>query len=124
MTDIRDFRDVVEYRQWLRMYRLFRDYPVEDIRAAGLRHLPRMAAKMGGDYYDRLVADWRAALDDPNASRMRSIALDTTSYGVEMRQINPFQGVMTQEDLWKVIQDSTNEKRRLLSSAAGGVSNH
>jgi hypothetical protein len=124
MTGIRDFRSVEEYRQWLRMYRLFRDYPVEEIRTKGLEHLPRISQRVGGSYYERLVGDWDRALADPDADRMRAVALDPTQYGVDMRQINPFQGVMSQEDLMLVIKDSRNEQRRVLSSAARIVDDH
>jgi hypothetical protein len=63
-------------------------------------------------------------LADPDADRMRAVALDPTQYGVDMRQINPFQGVMSQEDLMLVIKDSRNEQRRVLSSAARIVDDH
>lgn len=117
MTGITDFRSLEEYRQWLRMYRLFRDYPSDLIREKGLEHLPRIRRKVGGSYYRDLVSDWESALRDSDPDRMRSIALDESQYGIDMRQINPFQGVMSQQDLMNVIKDSRNEQRRVLPSA-------
>ncbi len=32
MTGRTDFKDLSEYQQWLRMYRLFRAYPMDEIR--------------------------------------------------------------------------------------------
>ncbi|MCI1674019.1 MAG: hypothetical protein LKI34_07390 [Bifidobacterium tibiigranuli] len=121
MVDITDFRSVEEYRQWLRMYRLFRDYPIESIRHKGLEHLPGIERHVGGEYFAKLMRDWRDALWDSDSDRIREIALDTTQYGIDMRQINPFQGVMSQEDVSRVIKDSRDEQRRVLSSAQSFV---
>lgn len=124
MPNIQDFRSLEEYRQWLRMFRLFRDYPTEQIRTKGMEHLPRIMKKVGGTYYERLTNDWADALNDPDARHMRNIALDMTQYGIDMRQINPFQGIMSQEDLMSVIKDSRNEQRRVLSSSSGIIDHH
>lgn len=40
MTSISDFRSIEEYRQWLRMDRLFSKYPVDRIRRWGLVRSP------------------------------------------------------------------------------------
>ncbi len=118
MTSIGDFRSIEEYRQWLRMSRLFSKYPIEDIRRNGLERLPRLRQQLRGPYYTRLVDDWEHALLDPDPTRLRAIALDTTSYGINMRQNTPFSGLLSPEDNLRIIRESRNEQRAVLSSAS------
>lgn len=118
MTDIGDFHGIEEYRQWLRMDRLFSYYPIEDIRRNGLEHLPGLRRQLRGPYYTRLVDDWERALLDPDPTRLRAIALDTTPYGINMRQNTPFAGLLSPEDNLRIIKESRDEQRAVLSSAA------
>lgn len=111
MIGIHDFRSLEEYRQWLRMYRLFRDYPIDVIRSKGRERLPRVARHVNGEYYERLVRDWDAVLSDADPDRLRDVALEISQYGADMRQINPFKGIMSEEDRLQVIKDSRDEQR-------------
>lgn len=118
MTSISDFRSIEEYRQWLRMNRLFFKYPVERIRRWGLARLPEVRSVVDGDYFQRLLDDWESTLRDPDPAGLRAIALDTTSYGINMRQNNPLSGLLGEEENWRIIRESRNEQRAVLSSAA------
>ncbi|PLS29996.1 hypothetical protein Uis1B_2178 [Bifidobacterium margollesii] len=109
VVDVADFRGLEEYRQWLLMFRLLRDYPEGLIRSRGLARLPRIEARVRGSYYHGLVAEWRETLKDPDPDRLRSVALDVSQKGIDMRSIMPFAGVMGREDLMRVIGDSRNE---------------
>lgn len=90
MTGIRDSHGIEEYRQWLRMDCLFSRYSIEDIRRNGLERLPGLRRQLCGPYYTRLADDWERLLRDPNPKHLRAAALDTTSYGISMRQNAPF----------------------------------
>lgn len=116
MTGIRDFHGIEEYRQWLRMDCLFSRYPIEDIRRNGLERLPGLRRQLRGTYYTRLVDDWERALLDPDPEHLRAIALDTTSYGVDMRQNAPFARLLGQEDNLRIIRESRDEQRTVPSS--------
>jgi hypothetical protein len=124
VTGVRDFRSLEEYRQWLRMRRLFNDYPLDVIRQKGLERIPRVMSKVSGSYYRQQVEEWHQALLDPDSTRLREIALDTSQYGVTMRQINPLYGIMKPEDVRRVIKDSRDEQRRVLSSAQSVIEHH
>lgn len=118
VTGISDFRSIEEYRQWLRMDRLFSRYPVDRIRRWGLSRLPEVRSMVNGDYFQRLLDDWESALHDPDPSGLRSVALDTTSYGINMRQNNPLSGLLGEEENWRIIKESRDEQRAVLSPAA------
>lgn len=118
MTGISDFRSIEEYRQWLRMDRLFSRYPVDRIRRWGLSRLPEVRSMVNGDYFQQLLDDWESALHDPDPSGLRSVALDTTSYGINMRQNNPLSGLLGEEENWRIIKESRDEQRAVLSPAA------
>lgn len=62
MTDIGDFRGIEEYRQWLRMSRLFSKYSVARIRRWRLGRLPKVRSMFNGDYFQCLLDDWESAL--------------------------------------------------------------
>lgn len=118
MASIQDFRSIEEYRQWLRMDCLFSKYPIDEIRRNGLDHLPSLRANLSGTYYNGLVDDWERALMDPDPSHLRAVALDTTSYGINMRQNTPFAGILKPEDNLRIIKESRSEQRTVLSSVA------
>lgn len=118
MTDIRDFRSIEEYRQWLRMNRLFSQYPIDQIRQWGLAQLPEVRSMANGDYFQQLIDDWEDALHDPDPSGLRTVAFDTTPYGINMRQNNPLSGMLGEEENWRIIKESRDEQRAILSSAA------
>lgn len=109
MTGPRDFHDLAAYRQWVHMRRLLRDHPIDDIRRAGLAHIDLVDANVHGDYFHRIVDDWRRALTDPDPTRLYEIAADTTGYGVDMRQNSPIIGLMDDDERWRMIQDSRRE---------------
>lgn len=118
MTDINDFRSIEEYRQWLRMNRLFSQYPIDQIRQWGLAQLPKVRSAVNGEYFQRLIDDWEGLLLNPDPSGLRTVALDTTPYGINMRQNNPLSGLLGEEENWRIIKESREEQRTVPSSAA------
>ncbi|MBT1164832.1 hypothetical protein [Bifidobacterium felsineum] len=114
MTDIRDFRSLEEYRQWLKHRRLFDGYPMRDIIAAGLSHIDAVEAGVSGSYMHGIMDAWRDALESGDGERLKSMALDLTQWGIDLRQNSPLYGVMSHDDWLHVIKDSTDEKKRLL----------
>lgn len=117
MVDITDFRSIEEYRQWVYMACLLGDYPMDVIRARGLARIPRLRVKVRGDYNQRLLDDWQSALEGDDAV-LRTVALDRSQHGIDMRQNNPFAGIMSPEDNWRIVRETRDEQRRVLSSAA------
>lgn len=117
MVDIRDFRSLEDYRQWLRMDCLLQKYPLSILRIRGLECIPRIRAIVKGQYNLQLMDEWETALHD-TAEVLWSISLEISQHGIDMRANNPFIGIMSQEDNWRIIRESSNEQKSVLSSTS------
>lgn len=119
MTSIADFHGVEEYRLWLRMNRLFSDYPPNDIMNAGRKNIERVESKVSGSIMHELVREWREPLENNDFLRLKALALEVSQHGDDMRQINPFKGIMSEEDRLDAIRTARDEQRRFLSHSSG-----
>lgn len=123
MVGVRDFRRLEDYKQWLRMHVLFDRYPIDDILRAGCSHIDGIAANVSGGVYEDAIREWRRALSDGTGETARRIALDPGPHGIFMRQINPFQGVMSEKDRLDVIRRARREQRAVQKTVGGERAN-
>ena len=109
MTSVKDFERVEEYKSWLRHYRLFRDYPIDRIREAGLRYLPSIASVVQGEIMFDLMSQWKWVLEHGSNADLRKFALEVSSAGTDRRQNTPLLGVMTDEDRLQALREARRE---------------
>jgi Homeodomain-like domain len=63
-----------------------------------LTNLQRLAARARDPYARGLVAEWRSLVDGGDLNRLIEVMLDPAERGIDLRQMTPFAGVLTQEE--------------------------
>jgi hypothetical protein len=109
MVTARDFERVEEYKSWLRHARLFRDYPMVEIRKSGLRYVPRITSVVEGALFKELMDQWEHVLGRGTDSELEEFALEVSPEGIDRRQNSPLIGVMSHEDRLQVLKDARRE---------------
>lgn len=76
--------------------RRLRTYPAVVIEKARA-NLDRLRENVSGRHAHEWVNDWAMALDGPIGGLI-DLCLRQDEYGIDMRQVSPFAGVLTQEE--------------------------
>ena len=112
---VNDFERPEDYRIWLRLWYLFQRYDMRTIRVGSLKRIPGLYRSVSvGCYPD--VSVWRDVLME-DSDRIVRLSLSVTQRGVHMRQLNPFKGIMTQDEVSEIIREYRDERRGLLNKS-------
>ncbi len=76
-------------------------FGIEKARSVNSRWRDMSSSRLNNDWAEILKKDW---------SSIRSVLLDTSQRGIQLRQNNPFCGILTPKERWSIMkQEMINE---------------